>query len=75
MGTAMSIPRIEKKPAFVVALVVLTCFFLSCTKKPQQAAADPNGERKPAAAANNVFTTPHGFKVQFEPATTAPQKK
>lgn len=65
--------KVHKTPFFLVGIVILTVFFLSCTKKPTQASNEPGKDgRQPA---NNMYTTPHGFKVQFEPATVAPQKK
>jgi hypothetical protein len=72
MDSVMSKNRIDKTPFILAGIIVLTVFFLSCTKKPQQAANDNKDGRNPA---NNMYTTPHGFKVQFEPAVVAPQKK
>ena len=65
---------IDKAPFLLIAIVIIAAFFLSCTKKPQEAAnnAKAANGRVPAS---NFYTTPHGFKVQFEPAETAPQKK
>jgi hypothetical protein len=64
--------KIDKTPFILIAIMALTIFFLSCTKKPgSQAAANGKDGRTPA----NVYTTPHGFKVQMEPATMAPPKK
>jgi hypothetical protein len=66
--------KLDTTPFLLVGIFILATFFLSCTKKPSQAFNEPGKDgRQPAA--NNVYTTPHGFKVQFEPATVAPQKK
>lgn len=77
----MNKSNMNKAPFLLIAVVIIAAFFLSCTKKPQQASnATTSGYRAPASP--QVYTTKHGYKVEFEqsaasdkaPAPTAPSK-
>jgi|GEM_PF-6046541 len=66
----MNKSNMNKAPFLLIAVVIIAAFFLSCTKKPQQASnATTNGYRAPASP--QVYTTKHGYKVEFEQSTAA----
>jgi hypothetical protein len=72
--TAMHKDQLNKAPILVIAIVIIAAFFLSCTKKPKQASnVTPNGYRAPASP--QMYTTPHGFKVEFEQTPAANKVK
>ncbi len=59
---------LDPKVYLIFTVLLLTVFFLSCTKKPDTTAQanSSNAARKPAA--DGMYQTPSGYKVQIEPA-------